>query len=560
MFKRLLKNIYKKKEFVLLFFLLLLAGFLRLYKIGDYMTFLGDEGRDVLVVYKILHGEFTLLGPTASVGGFFMGPIYYYFMTPFLWLFNYNPVGPSVMVALFGIATVWLIYKFGSEFFNKKSAFIAALLYVVSPLVISYSRSSWNPNLMPFFSLLTLLVLYKAIKKNNGLLFIICGFLFGIDFQLHYIETFLGVVIAFYVFLHRVIFGEKQIIKKAINAIENYSFIVFGFLIGWSPFLLFEIRHGFPNTQSVINFIFHSGDTGSNPHFFNNILDVYFRLFARLLTKFPPPEQISLKNSIVDFDLFITNISFHISYLYYFTEFLMLGSTFLLVINCIKAFKTDKEKFLKLSLLLLWLFFGVFLFGFYKKPIYDYYFQFLFPLPFLLVGNLIFVIYTNLRAFFSKIFKLFSLKTDGFTQVGLIGKLLACAILIILVLLNLSGIPFRYPPNKQVEQVETISRFVFDKSDNKPFNFALITGGNSDHAYRYFFKLWNHNPLIIENTMVDPKRYTVTDQLLVVCEKNPCAPLGDSLWEVAGFGRAEIVGEWDVSVVKVYKLSHYKGK
>ncbi|MBI1982345.1 MAG: hypothetical protein HYS68_02065, partial [Candidatus Levybacteria bacterium] len=71
--------------------ILLVAAFLRLYKISDYMTFLGDEGRDALVVYGILHGKFTLLGPTASVGGFFLGPIYYYFMAPFLWLFNYDP-------------------------------------------------------------------------------------------------------------------------------------------------------------------------------------------------------------------------------------------------------------------------------------------------------------------------------------------------------------------------------------------------------------------------------------------------------------------------------------
>ena len=84
------------------------------------MTFLGDEGRDVLVVYNILHGHLTLLGPTSSVGGFFLGPIYYYFMAPFLWFFNYNPVGPAIMVALFGIATVWLVYNVGKDFFNIK--------------------------------------------------------------------------------------------------------------------------------------------------------------------------------------------------------------------------------------------------------------------------------------------------------------------------------------------------------------------------------------------------------------------------------------------------------
>src|SRR6185312_16623596 len=113
MFKKILS-----KTNALLLLILLLAAFLRLYRIQDYMTFLGDEGRDVLVVWNILHGHPTLLGPTASVGGFFLGPIYYYFMTPFLWLFNYNPVGPAVMIAIFGVITIWLVYKIGSEFFN----------------------------------------------------------------------------------------------------------------------------------------------------------------------------------------------------------------------------------------------------------------------------------------------------------------------------------------------------------------------------------------------------------------------------------------------------------
>ena len=32
---------------------------------------------------------------------------------------------------------------------------VAALLYAISPTVIIYSRSSWNPNIMPFFALLS---------------------------------------------------------------------------------------------------------------------------------------------------------------------------------------------------------------------------------------------------------------------------------------------------------------------------------------------------------------------------------------------------------------------
>ncbi|MEK7533958.1 MAG: glycosyltransferase family 39 protein [Patescibacteria group bacterium] len=496
--------------------ILLLASFLRLYRIQDYLTFLGDEGRDVLVVYKILHGQPTLLGPTASVGGFFLGPIYYYLMTPFLWLSNYNPVGPAVMVAFFGVATVFLVYKIGSEFFNKGVGLITAFLYSISPLVIAHSRSSWNPNLMPFFSLLTLYILYKAISKNSLKLFIFCGILLGITMQIHYLATFLGVIIAIYVLLSRSILVQGYSLQKTIvRALKDYFYILVGFIIGWSPFLAFEVRHGFPNIQSILSFVFSSKDAGANNHFFQTIYDVFFRLFGRLVTYFPPPEQVAI------------DAHKNITLWYYATLALGIAS----LVAVLRSRNNPAR-----TLLMTWFILGVGLFGFYKKSIYDYYFGFMFPLPFILVG-----------IFLSSLYK---------TRIG---KILTISIFVGLTLINLKGIPFQFIPNRQLAQVEGISKFVIEKTDNKPFNFALITGGNSDHAYRYFFTVWGKSPITIENPKKDPERKTVANQLLIVCEVNPCHPLGNSLWEVAGFGRGEIESQWDVSVVKVYKLRHYKG-
>lgn len=517
----LFKFLSKNYDRITLFFILNISIFFRLYRIEEYLTFLGDEGRDVLEVYKILHGDFTLLGPTASVGGFFLGPIYYYFMAPFLWLFNYNPVGPAIMVALFGIATVWLIHKVGKEFFGSSVGLIAAGLYAISPLVVTYSRSSWNPNPMPFFSLLTLYLIYKALKKNSFKLFILSGFIFGITMQLHYLALFLGVIVCVYILLYQFVYSNNNFFSKIIN---QYFFIFLGFIVGWSPFLTFEIRHGFPNIISIFNFIFRSGDTGGSNHFFQTVNNVFFRIFGRLVTNFPLPEKVSLWSK-VNIDLWN-----------YATLVLGLVCVGFLFFKCYKQYRIRSLDFAKFSLLLTWLILGIGLFGFYKKSIYDYYFGFMFPLPFLIVG--------------------FFLKSLWKKNVG---KILSIVILLILIYLNTLTIPFRGPANRQLNQIKEISQAVISKTDNKPFNFALITGGNSDHAYRYFFTIWQKEPTVIENNEVDPKRKTVTSQLLVVCEVDPtlCYPLGNPLWEIAGFGRAEIVGVWDVSVVKVYKLVHF---
>jgi 4-amino-4-deoxy-L-arabinose transferase-like glycosyltransferase len=465
------------------------------------MTFLGDEGRDVLVVKRMLvDHKFTLLGPTASVGGFFLGPIYYYFMLPFLWLFRLDPVGPAVMVALFGVATVFLVYKVGKDFFGQSAGFSAALLYALSPLAIAYSRSSWNPNLMPFFSLLIIYFLWRTVvAKRPGYLFIV-GFLFGIALQLHYLATFLMIIATLYLLFF----------LPGFKYLKYYLLGLGGFLLGWLPFLLFELRHSFPNLKTLYQFIFFGKETGLVlGKFLPTASELSLRLFNRLVTN----NQITLAGVLL--------ISCLIIFAYFWFKS-----------------RTQERLFKTYSLIGLWLILGIGLFGFYQKAIYDYYLGFMFPLPFLLVGMT-----------FSHFWQTKNLPLKV-TAVCLLGTLLW---------VNWQGRPFRFTPNRQLNQTKTISRFVLDKAEGNPFNFALITSQNSDHAYRYFFEIWGNPPKIIESPQVDPERKTVTEQLLVICEVSDCKPLGHSLWEIAGFGRAEIEGEWQVSVVKVFKLGHYKG-
>jgi len=488
----------KKVELLILVVILVLAAFLRLYKIADYMTFLGDEGRDVLVVKRIIvDHKLTLLGPTASVGGFFLGPLYYYMILPFLWAFRLDPVGPAVMVALFGIVTVWLVYRVGKEFFNSSVGLLSAALYAISPLVIVYSRSSWNPNLMPFFSLLIIWTAWKAVAEKRSAWFFFGGFLFGLAFQIHYLASFLLVAVGIYLLIF---LSLKKNLKNYLNAFA-------GFLIGWSPLILFELRHNFPNFKTLYKFILFSEETGFVANKFLPIItDVAFRLFSRLITN---------------------------------NHKLIAGFLIIFVLgNFTYSWLKEKRKKEIYSLLGIWLVVGVFLFGFYQKGIYDYYFGFMFPLPFLLTGL---TIARMIR--FNKIF-------------CYIAGLLYCC----MVFVNFQGIPLRYPPNRQLEQTKQIARLILEKSEGKPFNFALITNQNSDHAYRYFLEIWGNPPVTIQNFQNDPERKTVTDQLFVICESLPCSPLGHPLWEIAGFGRAEILGEWDVSVVKIYKLGHFENE
>lgn len=459
------------------------------------MTFLGDEGRDVLVVKKMLvDHKFTLLGPTASVGGFFLGPIYYYFMLPFLWSFNLNPVGPAVMVAVFGVATIFLIFLLGKTLFNKKVGLVAALLYAVSPVVINYSHSSWNPNVVPFFATLLILLLARIRIKNNYSWLFWVGAILGIGLQLHYLFSFLII----YVFIE--MFMQRQELKKI-----NYVQFALGFLLTFSPFIIFEMRHGFPNFQMLVKFVFSSGDTGfSILRLLATSKDLVNRLFYRLVTD---------NNQALAYLAMLISI-FGV---WYYQE------------------KIEKKSW---HVFLLWLLVPLLLFGLYKKAIYDYYLGIIFPVPFILTA-------VGISALWEK---------------NKVLMLLSGIFLLLLVKINWYARPFIYEPNRQLLQTESVAKYVLDKAEGKPFNFALITGQNSDHAYRYFFEIWGNTPITIQNNQIDPKRTSVTSQLLVICEISDCQPLGNSLWEIAGFGRAEIAGSWPVSVLTVYKLMPYKGK
>ena len=501
------------KSTVLIVFILLVAAYLRLYNISGYMTFLGDEGRDVLVVKQmIVDHKWTLLGPTASVGGFFLGPIYYYFMLPFLWAWRLDPTGPAVMVALFGVATVYLVYRAGRDMFHPWVGTVASALYTLSPVVIAYSRSSWNPNVVPFFSLLTIYLLWKYSDDRKIRNIFWAGVSMGIGLQLHYLFLFLFPVAAIWIVLH----------DKVGTRLRSWTLGVVGFVIGYAPFLLFELRHGFPNTQSIIQFVLAGKDTGLwGEKYWVIIQDVLFRLVGRLVLRLPQPE---IWQNVPGWQQGIWHWGI---------VGIITAGIGLLVLGTNPANNTSRWR-QSSSLLLLWGSVIAVFFGFYKRAIYDYYFGIWFALPFIVTGLI-----------------LYRLK-----QIRFIGSVVSIAVIIFLLWWNWQGQPFQYAPNNQLAQARGIAKEAFDKAGGRPFNFALVTQGNSDHGYRYFFEIWGNPPVTIKPEFADPERKTVTDQLIVICEEPDCKPLGHPLWEIAGFGTATISGTWQTSFVTIHKLIH----
>lgn len=489
-------------ETLLLVALLLTTLFLRLYKIDQYMTFLGDEGRDALVIKKILvEKDLPFIGPPTSVGNMYLGPLYYYMMALPMAISWLNPVAAAVMVAFIGTFSVGLIYLLARAWFGRLAAFSAAILYSLSPINIIYSRSSWNPNPAPFFSLLIILSLYLVHKTKNYKWLVLTGISFAFLIQMHYLALIMLPVIGV-LWLYELLIQINK--KKLKHSFFSFSMLgLLAFLLLMSPLFLFDLKYEFMNFKALSAF-FGNRETTVNLNILNTlgrVLPIYFdSLIARYIT--------FGNNTIAQLVPIIV---------------LLPSVVFLFQIIIKKQFNWP------IFALLVWLFGGVLGLALYKQNIYDHYIGFLNPAPYLLFASL------------------FGLGIKN----KLITKSLAALLIICVALITISNIqysPIKKEPNNQLRRTEEVAKFVINESKGKPFNFALIAKSNYDDAYEFYLDKLGQKPKQVP--------FEVTDQLFVVCEDSVCQPIGNPKQEISHFGWAKIEYEKEFRGVKVFKLIH----
>lgn len=231
------------KIFIVIF---LMGCFLRLYNLKGTLQFLGDQGRDTLIVSKIFKEKnLVFIGPTTSVGNMYLGPLYYYFMLPFLWISYPSPMGPVYAVAVLGIATLFLLYFLGKKMIGAKASLIASFFYAFSSTIIKFTRFSWNPNPAPLLSIILIYCLFKAQKNAKYYLAVFISL--AILLQLHYL-TLLAAGTACLIWL--IYFFQKKINKQA----WKYTLIGFLiFLLSFTPLILFDLKHNFLNLTAFKN-------------------------------------------------------------------------------------------------------------------------------------------------------------------------------------------------------------------------------------------------------------------------------------------------------------------
>lgn len=416
---------------------LILGSFLRLYRINHLATFLGEQGRDLLIARQILGGKLTLLGPPTSISNVHFGPFYHYFNALFLIIFNYEPVGPAVGFAVLSIISIYLIYKFAKNFQRPEVGLLAALLFSVSPLMVEQGKSMFNSSFIIYFSIYSYWAFSEYIIKRKILFLLLCGFFAGLSFQSNFLSV--GLIISLVYFL----FNQKIKLSKQI-----YFYI--GAVFAVLPYLVFEFRHDFFNIRAF--FQLSSAGKAVNLSiigFMERIVENYY-----LLIKY----SVGLRN-----------------------EYLSLFISFLIIIGIIYLNK-DKKRKNKLLLMLCvnTLIFGLVFISLYPGEMLQHY-----------LGSLYFFIFVILAILFETLLLA--------KQKIIYGLLITVYLLFNLSQVKLTAQNgYNMPKGWTIEEVKKVSQII-NNSGDKNYNIAaLLDGDTRAYPYRYLLGILGSSPMGVE--------------------------------------------------------------
>lgn len=236
----------------LLFLVITAIGmYLRFWHIGNSYEYGFDQVRDAWKVRDILNGKLILDGPRTGVGDFHIGPLWYYYLTPFYWYFNRDPIAAmyaNIPINLFNFAA---LYWVTNKIFGRPFALVSVAVLAVSRYLITITMVPWNVAPVIGVSALILYGLYRIVFERSRWWIPGAVTLAGLFFHLH--AAFVFVVGSIAVTLLALAPDRRVVIKWALLSLPL-------FFIWFIPIIIFNLQQindvgrlqGFATT-SVIN-------------------------------------------------------------------------------------------------------------------------------------------------------------------------------------------------------------------------------------------------------------------------------------------------------------------
>lgn len=240
----------KYTTLVILLGLCIAAILVRLYLLPTHFFFGPEQGRDMLVVRDIvINHKVTLIGPRTDIQGVFHGPFYYYLAAVPFAVFQGNPLSIAIFFLVLQICALPMLYVLVFEMTkDKRSSFIAALLFVFSFQTIVNARWLTHPPLSIPFAILFFLFLVRFLKGKRWNL-VGAAVMYGFLGQIEFTNYALFGAIAAAVFVR-----YMRVFRKTPPPVSLLALLVGG-ICSFGTYLLFDVRHNFLITKGILGLL-----------------------------------------------------------------------------------------------------------------------------------------------------------------------------------------------------------------------------------------------------------------------------------------------------------------
>lgn len=304
---------------VLFFILILLSfSFASWYVVNGDLTFSSDIARDFLLFGEITEKKFVLIGPKSSVMGLFHGPLWLYLNYPAYLIGNGNPLVVGVWWIILDAVFLVSVFFITKKLFDQTSAYFATTL--IALYTSFHTATFFNPIGAMFTIPLFFFFFIRYLQTQKAKYLIAHVFTLGLIIQF---EMAIGIPFTILSFLYLFV----RIIRS-----ENKKHLLFFFvlLIPLSNYLIFDLRHEFLLTNSVLRYISpQSGDSTK----YNYLYMLYDRVHLMISqVEFVRPDP-NFRNFIVTL-IFLVFLAvqlkhnkyrqIYLSFLYFFVGFFIL--------------------------------------------------------------------------------------------------------------------------------------------------------------------------------------------------------------------------------------------
>lgn len=227
---------------------------------GD-IVFHTDIARDFLLMEDVVRNKpITLIGPrSGGIPGVFHGPLWTYINIPAFIIGNGSPAVVGWFWVLLFAINVFIVYKVGLKMISSEVGWIAA---AITSIITAFSVPGFfNPFGAVMLTPVFIYFLFKYIKTNNikDILFSLFSLGLVIQFQMAFGVPILVLLIPLLLFL---IIRNKKFLHV-------FSLLIL--LIPLSTFVLFDLKHQFLQTKSVINYLTGKENTGKLDRSFKDL-------------------------------------------------------------------------------------------------------------------------------------------------------------------------------------------------------------------------------------------------------------------------------------------------